>query len=333
MLTTRFTRLAGVEHPVVLGGMGTGTSAPLVSAVSAAGGLGILSASHISPEKLRAEVAAIRAATDRPFGLNYLLAFCDDEHVAIGLALRPKVMSFAWPRLDQDLSAHFARAHEIGALVVHMVSTAAEAVRVAAAGADVIVAQGTEGGGHVGQMASMVLIPQVVRAVPDRPILAAGGVANGAGLAAALAFGADGVLLGTRFLATPEAPIHPNYKQAIVDSDGTDTILTDIPDIIQAREWPGATNRVVRNRLIEKWLGREPALRQHRAEEAAALARAREAGDREWGSVGTGQIAGLIDRIEPAGDIVRRISAEGERIIAERLAGLVSGAGAVAGGR
>src|SRR5436189_237757 len=148
MLSTRFTRLVGVEHPVVLGGMGTGTSAPLVSAVSAAGGLGILSASHIAPERLRA--------------------------------------------------------------------------------------------------------------VTDRPILAAGGVADGAGLAAALAFGADGVLLGTRFLATPEAPIHPNYKQAIVDSDGTDTVLTDIPDMIQEREWPGATNRVVRNRLIEQWLGREP---------------------------------------------------------------------------
>ena len=211
-----------------------------------------------------------------------------------------------------------------------MISTAAEAMRVAAAGADVIVAQGTEGGGHVGPMASMVLIPQVVRAVTDRPILAAGGVADGAGLAAALAFGADGVLLGTRFLATPEAPIHPNYKQAIVDSDGTDTILTDIPDVIQEREWPGATNRVLRNRLIEKWLGREPLLRQHRAEAAADLARAREAGDREWGSVGTGQIAGLIHSIEPAGDLVRRISAEGERIIVERLAGLVSGAGAAA---
>src|ERR671929_79325 len=129
MLTTRFTQLLAVEHPVVLGGMGTGTSAPLVSAVSAAGGLGILSASHISPDRLRAEVAAIRAATDRPFGLNYLLAFCDDEHVAIGLSHRPKVMSFAWPRLDQDLSAHFARAHEIGAIVIHMVSTAAEPLR------------------------------------------------------------------------------------------------------------------------------------------------------------------------------------------------------------
>src|SRR5919206_1658383 len=323
MLTTRFTQLLAVEHPVVLGGMGTGTSAPLVSAVSAAGGLGILSASHISPDRLRAEVAAIRAATDRPFGLNYLLAFCDDEHVAIGLSLRPKVMSFAWPRLDQDLGAHFARAHEIGATVIHMVSTAAEAERVAAAGADVIVAQGTEGGGHVGQMASMVLIPQVVRAVPDRPILAAGGVADGAGLAAALAFGADGVLLGTRFLATPEAPIHPNYKQAIVDSDGTDTILTDIPDIIQAREWPGATNRVVRNRLVEKWLGREPLLRQQRAEEAQRLNQARERGDREWGSVGTGQIAGLIDSIEPASALVERISADAEQIITARLPALV----------
>src|SRR5215211_3943294 len=233
MLTTRFTALAGVEHPVVLGGMGTGTSAALVAAVSGAGGLGVLGATHLSPQRLADEVAAIRAATDRPFGLNFLLAFVEEERFAAALALRPAVLSFAWPWPEQDLAAYFARAHEVGALVMHMVSTAAEGARAAAAGADIVVAQGTEGGGHVGQMGTMVLVPQTARAVPDRPVLAAGGVADGAGLAAALAFGADGVLLGTRFLATAEAPIHANFKQAIVDSDGTDTVLTDIVDIIQ----------------------------------------------------------------------------------------------------
>jgi NAD(P)H-dependent flavin oxidoreductase YrpB (nitropropane dioxygenase family) len=330
MLRTRFTRLVGVEHPVALGGMGVGTSAPLVGAVSAAGGFGVLGCSHLPPARIAAEVAAIRAITDRPFGLNFLLAFVEEDRFAAALAERPAVMSFAWPLVEQDLAAYFQRAHDIGAVVMHMVSTAAEAARAAAAGADVIVAQGTEGGGHVGFMGTMVLVPQVVRAVPDKPVLAAGGVADGAGLAAALAFGADGVLLGTRFLATTEAPIHPNYKQAIVDSDGTNTLLTDIPDIAQGRDWPGATSRVQRTRLIEEWLGREPQLRLRRAEVAARLARAREEGDVVNGSLGTGQVAGLIDDVVPAADVVRTIAADAERIIATRLPSLVAGAPAPA---
>jgi NAD(P)H-dependent flavin oxidoreductase YrpB (nitropropane dioxygenase family) len=278
-------------------------------------------------------VAAIRGDTDRPFGLNFLLAFLEEDRFAAALQARPAVMSFAWPLLEQDLATYYQRAHDVGAVVMHMVSTAAEGARAAAAGADVIVAQGTEGGGHVGQMGTMVLVPQVVRAVPDRPVLAAGGVADGAGLAAALAFGADGVLLGTRFLATAEAPIHPNYKQAILDSDGTNTLLTDIPDIAQGRDWPGATSRVQRTRLIAEWLGREPELRQRRAEVAARIAHAREVGDVEGGSLGNGQVSGLIDSIAPAGDVVRSIAAEAERIIAERLTALVVGAAAGAGGR
>src|SRR4051794_3907213 len=192
MLSTRFTTLLGVDHPVVLGGMGNGTSPALVAAVSAAGGLGILGATHLPPARLVADIGAIRAATDRPFGVNFLLAFVEEDRFAAALELRPPVLSFAWPWPEQDLAAYFARAHEAGALVIHMVSTAAEGVRAAAAGADVVVAQGTEGGGHVGQMGTMVLVPQLARALTDRPLLAAGGVADGAGLAASLALGADG---------------------------------------------------------------------------------------------------------------------------------------------
>jgi NAD(P)H-dependent flavin oxidoreductase YrpB (nitropropane dioxygenase family) len=323
MITTRFTRLLGVAHPVVLGGMGTGTSPDLVAAVSAAGGLGILGATHLAPGRLTDDVAAIRAQTDRPIGLNFLLAFVDEERFATALALRPAVLSFAWPYPEQDLAGYFARAHAVGARVVHMVSTAAEGARAAAAGADVVVAQGTEGGGHVGQMGTMVLVPQAVRAIPDKPVLAAGGVADGAGLAAALALGADGVLLGTRFLATPEAPIHAGFKQAILDSDGTDTVLTEIPDIASGRVWPGAMNRVQRNRFIAEWAGREWLLRQRRAEVAAQLERARAAGDTDNGTVGIGQIAGLIDDVAPAGDVVRRIVEEAESLLADRLPGLV----------
>ena len=149
-----------------------------------------------------------------------------DDSFAEALALRPAVMQFAWPRPDQDLKSLFERAHEAGSKVTHMAGTVAEAQRAAKAGADVIIAQGTEGGGHVGWMASMPLIPMVVDAVAPIPVLAAGGFADGRGLVAALSLGADGILLGTRFLATDESPLHANFKQAIVDSDGHDTQLS-----------------------------------------------------------------------------------------------------------
>ena len=149
-----------------------------------------------------------------------------------------------------------------------MAGTVAEAKHAVEAGADIIIAQGSEGGGHVGWMASMPLLPMVVDAVAPIPVLAAGGFADGRGLVAALALGAEGILLGTRFLATVESPLHPNFKQAIVDSDGHDTPLSEIPDIAAGLVWPGAMIRSRRNRFIERWAGREWALRRDRAEAA-----------------------------------------------------------------
>src|SRR5207302_2580169 len=140
-------------------------------------------------------------------------------------------------------------AHDVGANVTFMVSGVPDAVRAVEAGADVIIAQGSEGGGHVGLMGTMPLVPMVVDAVAPVPVLAAGGIADGRGLVAALALGADGVLLGTRFVATTEAPIHANMKQAIVDSDGHDTVLTEIPDIATVRVWPGAMVRGQRSKF------------------------------------------------------------------------------------
>jgi NAD(P)H-dependent flavin oxidoreductase YrpB (nitropropane dioxygenase family) len=159
----------------------------------------------------------------------------------------------------------------------------------------------------------------VVNAVAPIPVLAAGGVAEGRGLAAALALGADGVLLGTRFLATDEAPIAKGFKQAILESDGHDTLVTDIPDVANGQVWPGAYVRVRRNRFVEEWLGRGNELRRHRLEVSAQLRRAAQAGDPDRGAILIGQTAGLIDRVEPAADIVRQISEEAEAILRERL--------------
>jgi NAD(P)H-dependent flavin oxidoreductase YrpB (nitropropane dioxygenase family) len=203
-----------------------------------------------------------------------------------------------------------------------MVSTVPEAEAAERAGADVIVAQGNEGGGHVGTMGSSVLVPMVA-ARTSVPVLAAGGFATGAGLAAALAMGADGILLGTRFLATHEAPLHPRFKQAILDSDGHDTIATEITDVAQGTVWPGAYARVKRNRLVEDWIGREGELRRRQPEVARRMAEARRAGDPDYAILYTGQTAGLIDELLSAGEVVTSIAAGAEEIIRSRLAGMV----------
>ncbi len=325
MLRTRITQLLGIEHPVVLGGMGSGaTGNKLVSAVSGAGGFGIMSASWLSPADQATEVNAIRAQTDRPFGLNHLLCFLNEERFQASLDLQPKVISTAWPWSAQDLGGYWKRAHDRGALVMHMVSSVPEAVRAVESGADIIVAQGTEGGGHVGWMGSMALVPMVVRAVAPIPVIAAGGVADGAGLAAALALGAEGVLLGTRFLATPESPVPHGFKQTILESDGHDTLLTEIPDIAAGRVWPGAMSRVRRNQFIERWAGREWELRQQRDQVGPALAEARRRDDSDEYSLGTGQTAGLITELKPAAQVVRDTVEEAEQIIRQRLAGALA---------
>jgi NAD(P)H-dependent flavin oxidoreductase YrpB (nitropropane dioxygenase family) len=186
------------------------------------------------------------------------------------------------------------------------------------AGADIIIAQGTEGGGHVGWMASMPLIPMVVDAVAP-PVLAAGGFADGRGLTAALSLGAQGILLGTRFLVTLESPLHPNFKQAIVDSDGHDTQLSEIPDIAAGQVWPGAMTPIATQSLRRTLAGREWSLRQNRADAVARLRAAREAGDVDEGPLSTGQDAGLIYDIVPAAQIVSRIAKQAEEILKQQL--------------
>jgi NAD(P)H-dependent flavin oxidoreductase YrpB (nitropropane dioxygenase family) len=324
MIRTPVCDLLGIEHPIALGGMGSVYSPDLVAAVSNAGGLGAMGCHYLSPEQIRAGTTAIRERSNKPFALNFLIFDIDDDAFAAALALRPGLIAFAWPRPDQDVKAYVARAHAAGCKVTFMAGGVPEAVRAAESGADVIIAQGTEGGGHVGWQASLALIPMVVDAVAPLPVLAAGGIADGRGLAAALSLGADGVLLGTRFLASVESPLHPNFKQAILDSDGHDTLLSEIPDIAAGNVWPGAMTRSRRNRFIERWAGREWALRQNRAEAFADVQAARKRGDTDEAPLSMGQDAGLIREILPAGDIVRRIAQEAERILTERLPRLVS---------
>jgi NAD(P)H-dependent flavin oxidoreductase YrpB (nitropropane dioxygenase family) len=326
MLTTEICGVFDIAHPVVLGGMGLGTNPELVAAVSNAGGLGVQGCARRAPGEIAELATAIRKLTDQTFGLNLLLFMAGEAEVAAALAARPPVFSTAWARSDQDLGGLFARAHDAGTKVMHMVSTVHEALRAAEAGADAIVAQGTEGGGHVGLMGTMVLVPMVARAVAPVPVLAAGGLADGAGLAAALLLGAEGALYGTRFLATSEASIPSTYKQVIADSDGHNTLVTEIPDVASGIVWPGAYARVERNDFVETWLAREGELRYEQTDAATAAARALAAGDVDHAILYTGQSAGLIDAVEPAAVIVERIVTDATALLRQRVPSLLAGA-------
>ncbi len=319
-IRTRISDMLGIDHPIALGGMPTLFNTPdLVTTISGAGAIGFLGCAHLAPEAIHAVAGAIRDRTNRPFALNALMFLEDEPGYAAALETQPAVISLSWPRKDQDLKPWVARAHDAGALVTLMAGEVGEARRAADAGADIIVAQGTEGGGHVGWMSTLALVPMVVDAVGPLPVMAAGGIADGRGFAAALALGAEGVLIGTRFLASQESGLKPAHKQAILDSDGHDTLLTEIPDLAAGQVWPGAMSRVRRNRFVERWAGREWALRQDPSAAAAAVAMARQAGDPEEAPLFIGQDAGLIHDLPPAAEIVQRMVTEAEQILATRL--------------
>src|SRR5262245_35911958 len=324
MIRTPVCDLLQIDHPIALGGMGSVYSPELVAAVSGAGGLGAMGCHYLTAEQIQAGTAAIRKLTNRAFALNFLLFDTEEDSFASALALRPAVIAFAWPSAEQDVKPYVERAHAAGCKVTFMAGGVPEAVKAARAGADVIIAQGTEGGGHVGWQTTLTLVPMVVDAVAPVPVLAAGGIADGRGLAAAIMLGADGVLLGTRFLASRESPLHPNFKQAILESDGHDTLLSEIPDVAAGLVWPGAMSRSRRNRFIERWAGREWALRQRQAEANAALQAARKNGDVQEAVLSMGQDAGLIHDIAPAGEIVSRIAQDAERILTDRAMGSIT---------
>ncbi len=316
MIRTPLCDLLEVEFPVALGGLGSGHTNPaMVGAVANAGGIGAIGLAGYTSDEIQTAVSEIRILTDKPFALNFLLFLIGEEAFQTALDEKPAIMAFAWPRKDQDLKPFFDRAHSAGCKITFMAGTVEESVRGAEAGADVIVALGSEGGGHVGWMATLTLVPMVVDAVGDIPVLAAGGIADGRGLAAAIALGAQGALMGTRFLATVESPLHDNFKNAILKSNGHDTVLTEIPDLAVGIVWPGAMSRAQRNRFVERWSGREWEVRARQSEIHATVLQARKGGDINNAPLSFGQDAGLIHDIPSAGEIVQRVAEEASKIL------------------
>jgi NAD(P)H-dependent flavin oxidoreductase YrpB (nitropropane dioxygenase family) len=299
--------LLGIELPILQAGMSSYTTPELVAAVSNAGGLGIIGSLGRSPEELREEIGKVRELTALPFGVNHVVSQLDAATLDVTLELGVPVLSLSWGRAREIAQ----RARDAGVMVVHQVNTPEEAGKVAADGADVIVAQGYEGGGHVGAMSTMALVPQVVDVVNGVPVLAAGGIADGRGLAAALMLGAQGALIGTRFLATPESRGRGHSKDVILNALGSQTVASKFFDDVRGVRWPGSMVRSIRHPLLDRWAQRQQDWALAADQILPSLEAAVEAGD----FVIAGESAGLIHDIVPAGELVERIAREAEALL------------------
>jgi enoyl-[acyl-carrier protein] reductase II len=313
MFKTELTEKLGIEYPIIQAGMGGVATAELVAAVSNAGGLGVIGAAMMTPAILREEVGKVKDLTDKPFGVDLLLAQ-------------------RWPGLEEMIQVMFEEEvpvfasglgnpapyaeemHRRGMTVMAVIGAVRHAHKVVEGGTDIVIAQGTEGGGHTGRIATMALVPQVVDAVAPIPIVAAGGVADGRGLVAALALGACGVWVGTRFVATLEANSHDNYKHKIVEATEEGTQVTKC--------FTGKSCRVIKNRYQEQWEDREGEIKPFPYQmmvDSEKMDAAIRWGKTDLGLMPAGQISGAIQEVKSAGDVVSDIMEEAEEVLS-RLA-------------
>ncbi len=307
-LRTAFTELFGIEHPIALAPMGGSAGGALAAAVSNGGGLGLVGAGYGDLTWLDRELAIVAERTDEPWGVGFLSWAAPPAAVerALGHGPHAVLVSFGDPRplAEPVLDA--------GVPLIVQVTDLDEAERALEVGADVVVAQGSEAGGHGGRRATLPFVPVVADLADPTPVLAAGGMADGRGLAAALVLGAAGALLGTRFQASAEATVAPEVAKAIVDGRGDDTERGRVLDIARGSAWPPRyTARTLRNAFLDRWRGREAELEaddQARADHRAAAGR----GDLSAAPVWAGEAIDLITDLPPAADLVSAIAAEAE---------------------
>ena len=307
-MKTRVTELLGIEYPIIQGGMAWVADADLAAAVSNGGGLGIIAAANMPPELLERQIIKIRTLTDKPFGLNIMLMSptADD---ALELAARHNV-----PVVTTGAGLPgkvLEKLKPLGTTVIPVVASVSHAERIAKQGADAVIAEGTEAGGHIGEITTMNLVPQIVDAV-DIPVIAAGGIADGRGAAAAFVLGASGVQVGTRFVCAEECNVHINYKQKIVKANDRATAVTG--------RSLGHPVRAIKNKFIKQY--EELEKRGAPAEELEALGAGKlrlavVEGDTEMGSLMSGQSAGLVRAIEPAAVIIESIVSQMNNIFSE----------------
>lgn len=331
MLKTRLTELLGIRYPIISAPMARMSGGRLAAAVSSAGGLGtfgaVSGAVATGPDYIREQVRYIRSQTDKPFGVGFMTHRIPSSPQNFEAVLEERVpvvlFSFADPK------PWLSRAKESGAKTVCQVQTLEGAHLAAAAGADVLAAQGNEAGGHTGQMNLLPFLVRVIDEFPDVPVIAAGGIASGRSLAAVLAAGAEGAWVGTAFVATLENNEVPDiHKERIVQSNGEDTVYTEVNDIIRAKTqntfWPkGIAARGHNNRFIQEWHGRENELRARLDEVIPIWEDAMRRGDRDIVPLMFGQSAAFVHTVRPAAEVVRDICEEAEQLLRQRSAELV----------
>lgn len=306
MIATDLTRLLGIRHPILLAPMDGTAGGTLAAAVSEGGGLGMIGGGYADPDWLQREIAL---AGEARVGIGFIAFALSERPATLQVALDADPvaiqLSFGDPR------PHASRIHDHGTLLICQVQSDEEIERALEAGADVLIAQGQDGGGHGrGQRATMGLVPSMVDRVAPRPVAAAGGIADGRGLAAAIALGAGGVSLGTRFLASLEANSDPAEAAAIVAGRSIDTVRTSVVDVIRGPRWPeGLDGRILRNRLTASWDGTDD------DEVTRRLYLESSPGDRSIRETWAGEGLDLITSLEPAAAMVEAIAAEATRAL------------------
>jgi nitronate monooxygenase/enoyl-[acyl-carrier protein] reductase II len=319
MIRTPLCDLLGIDVPVICAPFGPWDEVDLAAAVCGAGALGSLGTAARALPDLRAQWDRLRARTDGPFAINHTPRPFDADAFEATIAARPRVISYHMG----DPGDLVARAHAAGILWMQQVGDVAQARTALERGVDVLVAQGGEAGGHSGSVAAMVLVPQVVDIAGDVPVVAAGGIADGRGLAAALALGAQGVAMGTRFLASEEMAVDAEWKRMIVDADALDAIQSPVVDMLLPpfnRPHSDVLPRVLRTPVIEDWIADPDALAARLHEIGPRLLAAVAAGQGHQYAPFAGQSSGLIGEVLPAATIVRRTVEQAESILA-RLSG------------
>lgn len=307
-LRTPLTELLGIEHPILSAPMAGVAGGALAGAVSQAGGLGLVGGGYIDADWIEREWTALGNARA---GIGFITWRLDTAPEVLGTALarRPAAVMLSFG----DPAPHLPGIRAAGAVAICQVQTVADARRAVAAGAQVIVAQGADAGGHGAARGTFALVPAVVDAVAPLPVLAAGGVGDGRGLAAALAMGAAGVLVGSRFYASREAQARPEAKARAAAASGDHTVQSGVFDRVRGYDWPADFRlRTLRNRFTERWHGRDAELAAAIDAVRADYARSAEAGDFEEAAVVVGEAADLIRDVPAAGELVRRMVQEAE---------------------
>jgi len=317
----------GIRYPIFQAGMGFVAHAELAAAVSNAGGLGCIGSGSMSAHELKEQILRCRDLTDRPFGVDILFAEIKaDKADSTVVKYSSNVQRLIDITFEENIpvivsglgnpAGIIAQAHKNGVVVMSLCGNVKQARRLEASGVDVIIAQGHEAGGHTGRVGTMALVPEVVDAV-RAPVLAAGGIADGRGLVAAIALGAEGIWMGSRFVASVEAYAHSNYKNKIVEIDEEGTTIT--------RCHSGKPCRLIRNKFTDSWVGRESEIKPFPIQSMnygfPLAEKARYEGKIDDGGLACGQSAGLIESVEPAGKIVRDVMDEARVVLEQRLSG------------